>query len=189
MGDFMKPHTLCEDFIEYEWSGETYFVPADIEGILPSDIKIVERYRDKWFARLSAPGYLDATDWGVPHDTEEAALWDLYEVYGGSEEPFFQFLGEGKLILAGTLHLKGVRNELYGQVAGEEVWDKPWDVWLATLGDIDFDEETGRFVEFDPNDDPDIPEAYEFELVSAEKAQRLTERFLQAQGKVLVTDG
>ena len=80
-GEFMKPHTLFEDFVEYEWNGGTYFVPADIEGILPSNIEIIERYSDKWFSRLSAPGYLDCTDWSGPFDTEEEAFNYLEEMY------------------------------------------------------------------------------------------------------------
>jgi len=193
MDKFMVPCTLCEDFIEFEWQGETNVVPADVEGILPDDIQIIERYQDKWFARLSAPGYMDATDWNGPHDTEEEALWDLYEMYGGSDEPFFEFIGEGKMILEGTLHLTGMRNELYGRVAGEPLQGKDWDVHLATMGDVDYDEETGETFDYDPNDDPNLPEAYEFELVDEAKYQELLQRYLQAQGKsvleVEVADG
>lgn len=35
-----------------------------------------------WFARLSAPGYLDATDWTGPYETEEEAIADLQDMYG-----------------------------------------------------------------------------------------------------------
>lgn len=34
-----------------------------------------------WFARLSAPGYLDATEWDGPHATEEEALAAVKEFY------------------------------------------------------------------------------------------------------------
>jgi hypothetical protein len=30
--------------------------------------------REGWYARLSAPGYLDCTDWTGPYETEDAAL-------------------------------------------------------------------------------------------------------------------
>lgn len=35
-----------------------------------------------WFARLSAPGYLDSTDWSGPFPSEAAALAHLEEMYG-----------------------------------------------------------------------------------------------------------
>lgn len=35
-----------------------------------------------WFARLSAPGYLDRTTWGGPFESEEAARKYLDENYG-----------------------------------------------------------------------------------------------------------
>ena len=36
-----------------------------------------------FWARLSAPGYLDCTDWSGPFDTEEEAARYLLETYGG----------------------------------------------------------------------------------------------------------
>lgn len=39
--------------------------------------------KEGWYARLSAPGYLDCTGWDGPHDTAElalAAVKDFYEV-------------------------------------------------------------------------------------------------------------
>lgn len=35
-----------------------------------------------YYARLSASGYLDCTDWIGPFDTEAEALQELYETYG-----------------------------------------------------------------------------------------------------------
>jgi len=35
-----------------------------------------------WFARLSAPGYLDCTEWCGPFPSEAAALAHLEEMYG-----------------------------------------------------------------------------------------------------------
>lgn len=43
----------------------------------------VEIIHDKWWARLSAPGYMDATDWLGPYDTRDAArdaIADMYDV-------------------------------------------------------------------------------------------------------------
>ena len=38
-----------------------------------------------WGARLSAPGYLDCTEWSV-YETEEEARADLAEMYGDDDE-------------------------------------------------------------------------------------------------------
>lgn len=35
-----------------------------------------------WYSRLSAPGYLDCTEWQGPYATEDEALEGLYETYG-----------------------------------------------------------------------------------------------------------
>lgn len=35
-----------------------------------------------WGARLSAPGYMDCTDWIGPFSTEQEAVEELYEMYG-----------------------------------------------------------------------------------------------------------
>lgn len=40
-----------------------------------------------WYGRLSAPGYLDCTDWSGPHETEDAALLDLFAMYGDDFDP------------------------------------------------------------------------------------------------------
>lgn len=35
-----------------------------------------------WYCRLSAPGYLDCTDWSGPYESEADALLNLYNTYG-----------------------------------------------------------------------------------------------------------
>lgn len=35
-----------------------------------------------WYFRLSAPGYLDCTDWYGPYDTEDEANEELAETFG-----------------------------------------------------------------------------------------------------------
>ena len=35
-----------------------------------------------WYSRLSAPGYLDCTDWQGPYENEDEALEGLFEVFG-----------------------------------------------------------------------------------------------------------
>ena len=81
MSDFMQPQVLFDDFVEYEVNGETFLVPSEIEGTLPDDAEITDRHDDKWFGRLSAPGYLDCTDWSGPFDTEKEAMDYLIELY------------------------------------------------------------------------------------------------------------
>lgn len=47
-----------------------------------------ENAKAGWYARLSAPGYLDATDWYGPFNTSDEALahvMDLYEVDGNGD--------------------------------------------------------------------------------------------------------
>jgi len=41
-----------------------------------------EDARPGFYHRLSAPGYMDCTDWSGPFDTEEAAVADLLSTYG-----------------------------------------------------------------------------------------------------------
>jgi hypothetical protein len=38
--------------------------------------------RAGWYSRLSAPGYLDCTDWLGPFETEDEAFEALYDMYG-----------------------------------------------------------------------------------------------------------
>ena len=70
-------------------------VPADLVGMLPTadglqdyldapaltddDGNLEMTLETGWYARLSAPGYLDCTDWHGPEPTEEAALAALAE--------------------------------------------------------------------------------------------------------------
>jgi hypothetical protein len=35
-----------------------------------------------WYSRLSAPGYLDCTEWDGPHDTQYLAMESLYNMHG-----------------------------------------------------------------------------------------------------------
>ena len=44
-----------------------------------------ECFVDGWYGRLSAPGYLDATDWNGPFATSDAALAGVCEMYDCDE--------------------------------------------------------------------------------------------------------
>ena len=88
---FMEPQIelgnwyACEDK-----HGGTEIVPADLVGETPKladfalycegDIVSFELLKNKYGARLSAPGYMDKTDWSM-FDTEEEAQKYLDEIY------------------------------------------------------------------------------------------------------------
>ena len=55
------------------------FMRIDIQEFVAGDYEEIEE--DGIFARLSAPGYLDCTDWDGPFDTEEQAVASLLNVY------------------------------------------------------------------------------------------------------------
>lgn len=174
----MEAQAYKGDWYEYAINGENFI--TDDETAIPEDAIREETYVNKWFSRLSEPGTIDCTEWLGPNDTEYGALWELYQAHGSLEsESFFSFIGEGKLILAGSLHLSGSRNELYGDAIGEGP------VWLAPLGDIDLDEdpETGEVtkVDYDPNEDFDLPEAYGFELIDGDELTEHLQEILNAK--------
>lgn len=97
---FMRPFTSYMSAYEVDTDCGYYTVPADVlsasdfgsngrplkTAILKytegSKVRSIKKIKG-WFARLSAPGYMDATDWQGPYKTEKAALdavKDLYEV-------------------------------------------------------------------------------------------------------------
>jgi hypothetical protein len=63
--------------------GESYLVPADYVGDMGDDEEIEASYNGPWFCRLSASGYMDATEWDGPYDTLEdakTAIIDAWDV-------------------------------------------------------------------------------------------------------------
>lgn len=67
--EFMKP------VIEYLTADEA-------QDILSTDCDDPNEAEAGWYCRLSAPGYLDCTDWCGPFKTEIEALVALYETFG-----------------------------------------------------------------------------------------------------------
>lgn len=69
-----------------------YFDSADVVELLTPDEDesedstrwelVSDMPKPEWYSRLSAPGYMDCTEWQGPYDTEEEALEGLYEVFG-----------------------------------------------------------------------------------------------------------
>ena len=68
-------HAYSAEFTEQEALAEL----ADPDLCEPRD---AEDCGAGWYARLSAPGYLDCTDWIGPFDSEDEAFEALYETYG-----------------------------------------------------------------------------------------------------------
>jgi hypothetical protein len=71
-------------------------VPADLVGANPSAADFADYLEGKirgddddaefelvsgWFCRLSAPGYMDCTDWSGPYETEQEARDYIAEQY------------------------------------------------------------------------------------------------------------
>ena len=65
--DFMKPYVAWFDTRE---AAECVAVDSDADDPEPG-----------YYARLSAPGYLDATDWAGPYSSIASAVFDLYETF------------------------------------------------------------------------------------------------------------
>lgn len=78
---FMEPEFTNEPFVTVtDAHGESKSFPAEFYNPeeFPGD---VERHEDAFFYRLSASGYLDATDWCGPFDTYHAAKEDCAMTY------------------------------------------------------------------------------------------------------------
>ena len=115
MTEYVNAYTCNEPFIKYERNDEEWNIPAVVEdSLIPSDATIIERYEDQWFARLSNTGVLPGpTVWIGPHPTEDVALYALWFTQGDNKT-FYEFLEGGKHIMAGSLHLYGPDDDLYG---------------------------------------------------------------------------
>lgn len=81
-GTFHQLDTRNEGIVSYP--GE-YFFPAEVAKMHDADVEDVETVIG-WFARLSAPGYMDCTEWQGPYETEAEALADLAETFGDDDE-------------------------------------------------------------------------------------------------------
>jgi hypothetical protein len=84
----MIPHYLCDDFYTGEGPDGTVVAPTDLFRGIDDFVLLtnctrhtVEVVQRKFWSRLTAPGYLDSTDWLGPFDTFEEARTALYETY------------------------------------------------------------------------------------------------------------
>ena len=88
---FMEPEVIKCRWYKIETNQGTWFVPYEVVGDVDDKDKLgmytesgtVQDFEiiEGWGARMSAPGYLDCTDWCV-FETEEAAVEYLAEEYG-----------------------------------------------------------------------------------------------------------
>lgn len=85
---FMRPEVVRGDVWEVVTTdGTTYYVPADVVGnddlqsFVEGTIDTYQLLANRWMARLSAPGYLDCTEWDA-FPTMSEALYHLAETYG-----------------------------------------------------------------------------------------------------------
>jgi hypothetical protein len=96
MSDFMQKQVVYDRWFEVETHNGTQYIQQDFVGMTlnPDYSELVEfldvtnaddiyscRVVDGYGARLSAPGYLDCTEWTV-FETKEDALSFLDEFYG-----------------------------------------------------------------------------------------------------------
>jgi len=97
---FMQPQVYRGLYFKVNTSQGTEIVPSDTIGrTMAVDVSALLNYlqgtpddpeemcecHDGWLARLSAPGYLDCTDW-TAHATESEARAYLAEMYGDEDE-------------------------------------------------------------------------------------------------------
>jgi hypothetical protein len=87
---FMKPEIFKGGMWKVTDSkGESYLFPANYFG-KENAIKEVgggkAELKKGWFGRYSAPGYLDATDWCGPFNSEKECFLYLQEMYGDDDE-------------------------------------------------------------------------------------------------------
>ncbi len=85
---FMEPQIVEGSWVTVEDDhGEMYRIPAEYAGdalVHPQGFAVVDEM-DGFGARLSAPGYLDCTEWDV-FLTKEHARAHLREMYGDDDQ-------------------------------------------------------------------------------------------------------
>ena len=89
-GGFMEPQIVKDQWVEVDGSEGGSLIPAELTGGLTTPTALADYYVGEiyeaelvtgWAARLSAPGYMDATEWMGLYDTPEEAAAALVEAY------------------------------------------------------------------------------------------------------------
>jgi hypothetical protein len=87
MVKFLKPELEYGTFCVGETFEGTVILPPDVFETEKDHYKLLcgKRWQEQtgWFGRLSAPGYLNGTDWAGPFDSEAEAIECLSDPYDG----------------------------------------------------------------------------------------------------------
>lgn len=90
---FMSVETFHGKMMQFDGRNGIDIVPLDVADITRDALMreskgfpIEESVISGWFARYSAPGYLDCTDWDGPHKSEDAAIESVKSQYGDDDE-------------------------------------------------------------------------------------------------------
>jgi hypothetical protein len=87
MATFLKPELEYGTFCIGETTEGRVILPYDIFETERKHYKLRQsqrwRRRTGWYGRLSAPGYLDGTDWSGPFESEAEANECLSDMYDG----------------------------------------------------------------------------------------------------------
>lgn len=82
---FMVPQYTNDPFVELnDEYGDMYFIASECyteEDKNNIEYEFIEEHIGKFFARLSAPGYLDCTEWSGPFDTIQEAYRHIEELF------------------------------------------------------------------------------------------------------------
>lgn len=90
---FMRPELVSEDFVTFEdQHGDGHAVPEDVFGngmlaeevlkLFPhANLATIELVRGKCWGRLTAPGYMDCTDWSGPFDDFASLAQHMADLY------------------------------------------------------------------------------------------------------------
>lgn len=82
MADFMQPQVVYDTWLVIETNEGTVIYPSIAHDIGEREYPDAEKeYKEGWCCRLSAPGYMDCTDWSGPFKTEKEARDYLIELY------------------------------------------------------------------------------------------------------------
>lgn len=77
LGTSIVPHDII-----FEHGEPSFIIGSDFESYVGEGSEIIEYIKVYgWFSRLSAPGYLDYTDWLGPFKSELKARTELVEMY------------------------------------------------------------------------------------------------------------
>ena len=86
---FMQPFYTNEPFVGMcdDARCEDFHIPAEYAADAARDgAEEFERITGKWWFRLSAPGYMDCTDWSGPYDSIEEAKAECTSMYDADPE-------------------------------------------------------------------------------------------------------